>query len=576
MSLTIFVVTLLDTSDREAKDIMSLEPVFLEPTIFFCFLLPPIIFNAGYTLKARHFVGFIKPILAFAIFGTLIATIVFGIFFWLFTLIPSLGVTFTFAEALCFGALLGATDPVSTLAVFSQLKVEPKMFYIVFGESVFNDAMAIVLFQTFSQFAKASASDSFSWGLAFLNFFYISIVSVIIGLVCSGLSSYLFKKCFWLQTEPVVEICLLIMFAYLPFVLAESIGLSGIVSVLFAGIGMKHYTHRNLSNYSREASIFVFNVLAQIMESTIFLVLGLSIFALPGTTHTDGCSTLHYNFGLILVTIILCLLARAAHIYPLGLFLNYQLEKKNRSGGSLGTGSGGLSGERSLSTEERVDMMATPVLEAEEGIVKHITNKKLEWNEMHMLNVAGLRGAVAFALSLEFAGPRQHMVMMTTMAVVVASVLLGGGITVPALNYFKIRRGFEDHEKHKNIAMTPLSSSKKESTKKSKHTPASRQIPEATGNPKPMGWFTRFDNDYIMPILTHNGRRGGGVGSFSSQDSESRGLSSERMLHETQTNLEHDMENIELDVSQEDDHGNAGSVSNPITNLSVSASVYES
>ena len=48
-------------------------------------------------------------------------------------------------------ALISATDPVSVLAVFAELRVEAALFYLVFGESVVGDAVAIVLFETFSK-----------------------------------------------------------------------------------------------------------------------------------------------------------------------------------------------------------------------------------------------------------------------------------------------------------------------------------------------------------------------------------------------------------------------------------------
>ena len=68
--------------------------------------------------------------------------------------------TLSLAEALAFGALISATDPVSVLAVFAELRVEPALFYLVFGESVVNDAVAIVLFETFSKFVGfAGAHD---------------------------------------------------------------------------------------------------------------------------------------------------------------------------------------------------------------------------------------------------------------------------------------------------------------------------------------------------------------------------------------------------------------------------------
>ena len=78
------------------------------------------------------------------------------------------------SECLTFGALISATDPVSTLAVFSELKVDPSLFYLVFGESVINDAVGVVLFNTFAKFVScvfiptSFVAISFAFSLAFV------------------------------------------------------------------------------------------------------------------------------------------------------------------------------------------------------------------------------------------------------------------------------------------------------------------------------------------------------------------------------------------------------------------------
>ncbi len=130
------------------------------PKIFFFILLPPIIFNSGYTLKREVFFRHIMPISLFAVGGTAISTFVVA-----FTLqvLKTFGLFGDFrphfTELLTFGALISATDPVSTLAVFQAKKVDPQLFYLVFGESVLNDAVGLVLFNTLSKFV--GAEDNF-------------------------------------------------------------------------------------------------------------------------------------------------------------------------------------------------------------------------------------------------------------------------------------------------------------------------------------------------------------------------------------------------------------------------------
>ena len=118
---------------------------------FFIGLLPPIIFNSGFHLKRHLFFSNIQAITVFAIFGTLASAA--GISQGLVALSKAgwlNGFEISQAQAWTFGALISATDPVSTLVLFAELRVEPNLFYIVFGESVLNDAVGLVLFQTAS------------------------------------------------------------------------------------------------------------------------------------------------------------------------------------------------------------------------------------------------------------------------------------------------------------------------------------------------------------------------------------------------------------------------------------------
>jgi solute carrier family 9 (sodium/hydrogen exchanger), member 8 len=121
----------LSTSHHEhLHDLVSFSP-----TLFFLGLLPPIIFNSGYQIKHHLFFANMGGILALAFYGTSFSAFFLGVFL---NLLGQTGLSpqLTLFEGLCFGSLISATDPVSTLAVFAELKVDPNLFYLVFGESV--------------------------------------------------------------------------------------------------------------------------------------------------------------------------------------------------------------------------------------------------------------------------------------------------------------------------------------------------------------------------------------------------------------------------------------------------------
>jgi sodium/hydrogen exchanger 8 len=200
------------------------ELMGFSPSIFFAAILPPIIFNSGYTMKPRYFVAQFMPIMAFAVVGTLVSTLLVGFFLYAVSL-AGVGFGADLAECLTFGALISATDPVSTLAVFQALRVDPSLFYIVFGESVLNDAVAIVLFRTFSKFVGYKRGFV-TIEIAVIDFFLIFIGSTAIGVVFGCLSALLFKHAD-LKHNQMHELGVYVLFSFVPFLFSEAVEMSG-------------------------------------------------------------------------------------------------------------------------------------------------------------------------------------------------------------------------------------------------------------------------------------------------------------------------------------------------------------
>ncbi|XP_034865067.1 sodium/hydrogen exchanger 6 isoform X5 [Mirounga leonina] len=134
---------------NNVQDNEMLRKVTFDPEVFFNILLPPIIFYAGYSLKRRHFFRNLGSILAYAFLGTAISCFVIGsIMYGCVTLMKVTGQLagdFYFTDCLLFGAIVSATDPVTVLAIFHELQVDVELYALLFGESVLNDAVAIVL-----------------------------------------------------------------------------------------------------------------------------------------------------------------------------------------------------------------------------------------------------------------------------------------------------------------------------------------------------------------------------------------------------------------------------------------------
>ncbi|CBY00795.1 hypothetical protein LEMA_P019250.1 [Plenodomus lingam JN3] len=230
------------TAVASVRDVVSFDY-----QMFFNLLLPPIILSAGYELHQGNFFRHIGTILTFAFAGTFISALVLGLILFLWTRIPLDGFKINFVEAMSVGATLSATDPVTILAIFNTYKVEPKLYTLIFGESILNDAVAIVLFETAQRYKdSAETLGIVSLFEAFGIFFGVFFGSLFIG-VAVGIAVSLMLKFTYVRRIPKTESCLIILTAYLTYFMSNAIHMSGIVSLLFCGICMKHYAYHNMS-----------------------------------------------------------------------------------------------------------------------------------------------------------------------------------------------------------------------------------------------------------------------------------------------------------------------------------------
>jgi len=283
-------------------------------------------------------------------------------------------------------------------------------------ESVMNDAIAIVLFRTLLTFIKKEFT-TLSFFFAILDFLKIFFGSIGIALLV-GVFSALLTKHTNFSKYPTLELILIIQYAFASYLIAEGLLLSGIVTVLFVGMFMGHYTSHNLSNKGNLISKKFFHTIAVIAETFVFTYLGLAIFSYERSKH-------YFDVGLIVLSIPIILLARGFNIFPLTFLIN---------------------------------LWRTP-------------DKKIGFNTQIMMWFAGLRGAIAFVLALMVPTVAKAEMLTTTLIIVVFTVLIFGGLTVPLLKLLNI----EMHEEGETRVI----------------------------NNKGANRFWVFDRAVILPFLTH-------------------------------------------------------------------------
>jgi len=393
---------------------------------FLAVWLAPIIFAEGYSMKTTDFFANITRILAHAFVGTAVSSFVVAAV--VFYLPPVIGVTadfqLSFTESLTFGALISATDPVTTLAIFKDQRLADlglgHLYYSVLGESVLNDAVGITLFASFSKLVmrgQASLSGSDMMAIA-IEFTWTFAGSMLIG-GAVGLAIPLILKSTSIggsatlrtagnastasrsdHCQPtlehdaeeqemhinVPELGVMLVLAMLPYLLAEAFDLSGIVAIMFAGMTARYYAHHNLTVETRLVFLPIVELIAQLCETYVFIILGLGVFLFQG----------HYSGPLVLAAVVGCLVGRAAHVYPLSSAVN-----------------------------------------------RFSNSEPFQKNEQHLLWFAGLRGAIAFICAFSFpetaSSRHRYSVICTTIVIVGSSTVLMGWTTRPVMRFLGIQ-----------------------------------------------------------------------------------------------------------------------------------------
>ncbi|XP_017301756.1 sodium/hydrogen exchanger 8-like [Diaphorina citri] len=195
------------------------------PTAFFLVLLPPIIFESGYNLHKGNFFQNIGSILVFAIIGTTISAFVIGAGVYILGL-ADVAYKLSFVESFAFGSLISAVDPVATVAIFHALDVDPVLNMLVFGESILNDAIAIVLTTSILGSDNPNMTTWEAVLTGFNHFCLMFFASAGIGVLFALISALLLKYVD-LRKNPSLEFGLMLVFTYAPYALAEGIHLSG-------------------------------------------------------------------------------------------------------------------------------------------------------------------------------------------------------------------------------------------------------------------------------------------------------------------------------------------------------------
>jgi len=356
----------------------------LTPTTFFFYMLPPIILDAGYFMPNRAFFDHLGTILLFAVIGTIWNTVTIGLSLWGVGLTGLYGIELPLLDTFLFSALISAVDPVAVLAVFEEIHVNEILYIIVFGESLLNDAVTVVLYNMFDAYVEMGQDNIQYTDIlsGFASFLVVALGGTLIGVIWGFLTGFVTR---FTNHVLIIEPIFIFVMSYLAYLNAEIFHMSGILAITFCGITMKNYVEGNISPKSHTTVKYAMKMLSSSSETIIFMFLGVN------TIHDQH----DWNTAFILLTILFCSVFRA-----IGCIVLTQLANQFRL-------------------------------------------HKLNHVEKFVMSYGGLRGAVAFALVLlidKNKVPHQPLFVTATISVVYFTVFFQGITIKPLVKFLKVKR----------------------------------------------------------------------------------------------------------------------------------------
>lgn len=402
----------------------------LDPEWILLGILPPLLYSAAVSMPAMHFrreFGAIAGLSVFLVIGTALAL---GLFFMI--VIPDLG----FAWGVALGAIVSPTDAVAT-SIIKRTPVSKRVVAILEGESLLNDATALVLLRT----AIAAAAASFSFWGAVGTFAYAVVVAVLIGGFLGWLNLAVRRR----AKDPTVNTVLSFTVPFLAAIPAELLEASGLVAAVVAGIITGVGGPRVFSARNRLSDAQNWRTIELVLEGLVFLFMGLQLTTIISdvqAAHAGVAPALLIAVGAWLLTVVV----RAGYVAPLLALLSLSARRVRRLQPRLETIAQRLESEEG--EKKLVDAFARrgrtvsrdtvrrfgPRVTRGLADIRYFQEAPLGWREGALVVWAGMRGAItlAAAQTLPEDTPQRSVLVLVAFGVAVLS-LVGQGSTVAPL-----------------------------------------------------------------------------------------------------------------------------------------------
>lgn len=287
-----------------AKDIELLNEITLSHNVVFLIILPLLLFEAAMHINFHQFRLQFKTITFLATFGLMVSIFAVGFILSYLAGLP-------LDVSILFGAIISATDPIAVISLFKSLGAPKRLTLIADGESMFNDATAVIAFKIISAFVVTggvfSTTKVFEGAWSFI---YIFIGSIVLGFILGVIVSEFIAR---VDNDMIVETTLTAVLAIVAFIIGEDVfHFSGVITTVIAGITVGNYGKTKIS---RKVVTFInefWEYVGFICLSIVFLFAG---FYIKPEIFTQ-------NINVYIVAIISVLVARSLSVYLSAFFTN--------------------------------------------------------------------------------------------------------------------------------------------------------------------------------------------------------------------------------------------------------------
>lgn len=387
----------------------GLPHVDLNPDIVFLVFLPPVLYAAAWSTSWPDFKESIRPISLLAVGCVLFTTVLVAMAAHYF--IPGFG----WAESFVLGAIISPPDAVAATAATKGLKLPKRIITILEGESLVNDATGLIAYR---YAIAATASGSFIFWLAGINFFYVAGLGILMGLAVG----YIF---FWIHkitpNNATTDTTFTLLTPYAAYLVAEEFHASGVLAVVAAGLFLSPRSSEVFSNRTRLQATAVWDTMIFILNGVIFILIGLQLpMILDNIKQHSLASLIMYGSLVSVVTVI----ARIIWVFP-GTYIPRWLSK-------------GIREREPETTVRRVSIVA--------------------WS--------GMRGIVSLAAALalpimatdKMAFPNRDMIIFLTFCVIFVTLVLQGMTMRRLIRWLGVKED-DKHAREEEAARVRISSS---------------------------------------------------------------------------------------------------------------------